>query len=188
MVITEKWLSWVIGGLRFLFYVDVDATHNFHPKLVNIKDSPPITAFVEAFNHMQNEQKNMRDNAFAKLAEGDVREAFLCISQIIATENYTLDDLYLAGQWALDSGFYVEAIELLTRTLSESELAKETWYIDSAYIARAYARILIGEFAAAQEDLTQIKDNVELSWLLNLPSVSKLSLLAQIYDAIAHKP
>lgn len=135
---------------------------------------------MEAVNYMQNEHKKMRDVAFEKLGEGNVKEAFSCISQIIATNTYTLDDLYLAGQWALDSGLYAEAIELLTRTLSESALVKETWYIDSAYIARAYARFLNGEYRSALEDLAQINDNVEISWLLNHPFVSKLSLLAQI--------
>jgi len=129
---------------------------------------------------MQNELDKIRAIAFKKLAAGNVKDAFSCISEIISTNSYTLDDLYLAGEWALDSGFYAEAIKLLTRTLSESSIVNETWYIDSAYIARAYARVLINEHALALEDLAQIKDDVELTWLVNHPPVSKLSLLAQI--------
>ena len=136
---------------------------------------------------MQNDHKKIRDVAFDKLGEGNVKEAFSYISQIIASNSYTLDDLYLAGQWALDSGLYTESIDLLTRALSESALAKETWYIDSAHIARAYAKVLIGEYKSAQEDLAQINDNVEMSWLLNHPSVSKLSLLTRIKEAIERK-
>jgi len=124
--------------------------------------------------------KKLRTDAFDKLKEGDVRSAYLCISEIISGSNYTLDDLYLAGQWALDSGYYAEAINLLTRTLSESKQANETWYVDSAHIAMAYAKVLLGEYLSALEDLAAIQDDVELSWLINLPPVSKLSLLADI--------
>jgi tetratricopeptide (TPR) repeat protein len=135
---------------------------------------------VGGLEQMQSEQDKIRIIAFEKLAEGNVKEAFSFISKIISTNSYTLDDLYLAGQWSLDSGFYEKAIELLTRSLSESTLVNETWYMGSAYIARAYARVLIGENELALEDLAQINDDVELSWLLNHPPVSKLSLLAQI--------
>lgn len=131
---------------------------------------------------MQSEQDKIRAYVYEKLAEGDVKLAFTSISKIISTDSYTLDDLHLAGELALDSGYYAEAIVLLTRTLSESALVKETWYVDSSYIARAYARILVGENELALEDLANINDNVELSWLLKHPPVNKHSLLAQIKD------
>lgn len=119
----------------------------------------------------------MRASAFEALGAGDVRAAFSHISGVLATGTYTLDDLYLAGEWALDSGLYRDAINLLTRAISASTSEGECWYIDSAYIARAYARVQIGEYDLAQNDLAQIDDNVELSWLRNHPAVSKRSLL-----------
>lgn len=128
---------------------------------------------------MQDIEK-IRATAFEKLGVGDVKAAFSCISEIISTGFYTLDDLYLAGEWALDSGYYHKAIDLLTRTLSESKFHKEFWYLESALIARAYARVLIGELKLALDDLSQVNDDVTLSWLSNHQPINKISLLTKI--------
>jgi tetratricopeptide (TPR) repeat protein len=122
----------------------------------------------------------IRKRAFEKLKQGDVNEAFNLIYEVFDTNQYTLDDIYLAGEWALDSGKYDTAIDLLTQTLSESEKLNEPWYVDSALLARAYARILTSDFDQAVDDLSKIKENVRLTWLRNHPTIDKNSILAKL--------
>lgn len=124
-----------------------------------------------------------RANAYALLSDGDVCSAFYKMSELISRGGHSVDDLYLAGEWALDAGLYQEAIDMLSRSVTESFAESDTWYIESAYLARAYARIMIGEYKMAGDDLAKIDDVIEITWLGNHPKISKETLLGMLRKA-----
>jgi tetratricopeptide (TPR) repeat protein len=127
---------------------------------------------------MPDDANAIRAAAFEALNEGKVEEAYARLSQILTTDECTLDDLYLAGEWALDAGLYQTAIDLFSRTINESESMKDSWYLDGVYLARAYARAQTGAHDLAKDDLALVPDGVELTWLRNHSALSKESVLA----------
>jgi len=124
-----------------------------------------------------------RSAAFAALKNHDVETAFRLVSDSIAKGDFELDDLYLAGQWALDCLRYADAIELLSRAITASRAQGESWYMDAAYLARAYARYQSGDFDLARADLNEIQRECEMNWLQNHDGFSKESLLQAIEGA-----
>jgi hypothetical protein len=124
-----------------------------------------------------------RSAAFAALRNHDVETAFRLVSDSIASGDFELDDLYLAGQWALDCLRYADAIEFFGRAITTSHAEGESWYMDSAHLGRAYARYRSGEFDLVRADLNEIRGECEMNWLQNHAAFSKESLLQAIDES-----
>lgn len=116
---------------------------------------------------------DLRKKANEALGNGDVNQAYLIICEVISSKNSTLDDLYLAAEWALDSKHYDECIGLYNQALSASITQNETWYLDSIYLGRAYAYALTDEKEEASNDMLKVSSETELSWLRNHPLINK---------------
>jgi tetratricopeptide (TPR) repeat protein len=120
-----------------------------------------------------------RELALTALGNGDLVTAFSLMSESLE-KNSLLDDVYLTGELALDLGLYCDAINFLTRVISQSINENEGWYIESAYIGRAYAWAKIGEFSCAREDIIKAGEDAELFWLKNHPFINKTVILSII--------
>ncbi|MFL9864051.1 hypothetical protein PQR67_07725 [Paraburkholderia fungorum] len=88
---------------------------------------------------------------------------------------------YFAGQHLLELRQFARAMPFLDRCI-EIELASgEIWYLDSAYLLRAYCAAKIGDIAQARRDVTNLDDE-PMHWVEADPIVSKASIIAMIGD------
>lgn len=126
---------------------------------------------------MDNVAQELRARAMHSVGTGDLEAALASIAELIDSGQHTLDDVYLAGEWSLDLARYRDTISYMTQVLVLSASAQDTWYSDAAYIARAFAHAQMGGHGLAKEDLSNVPDEVELSWLKCQPRISKQTIL-----------
>jgi tetratricopeptide (TPR) repeat protein len=87
---------------------------------------------------------------------------------------------FFAGQYLLELGRYRQAILHLSRCVEICESSGETWYLDSAYLMRAYCAARSGDAELARRDLTHVGDDEEMFWIAVEPVVSKASINAML--------
>ena len=137
---------------------------------------------------MTPDQKKAQDCAFDALERGDIQAAFIYISEGITADTHDLGDLYLAGELALDLGLYQEAIGFMNRVIEISNSEKDFWYLEEAYVVRAYAWLKMGRHDLTQDDLTHIDDDAQVFWLKNHPVIDKKTLLSFMATAFNLTP
>jgi tetratricopeptide (TPR) repeat protein len=88
---------------------------------------------------------------------------------------------YFAGQHLLELRQFARAMPFLDRCIEIERASGETWYLDSAYLLRAYCAAKIGNVAQARRDVANLDDE-PMHWVEADPIVSKASINAMIGD------
>lgn len=98
-----------------------------------------------------------------------------------AAQHDSVDSVhFFAGQYLLELSRYREAIQHLTRCVDICKSSGENWYLDSAYLLRAYCAARSGNAEQARRDLTHVADDEEMFWVAVEPVVSKASISAML--------
>lgn len=83
---------------------------------------------------------------------------------------------FFAGQYFLELGQHARAVEHLSRCVDLCQRSGEGWYLESAYLLRAYAAARSGQAELARSDLSHIEDDDPMSWVQAEPVVSRSSI------------
>ncbi|MDQ0568339.1 tetratricopeptide (TPR) repeat protein [Variovorax paradoxus] len=98
-----------------------------------------------------------------------------------AVHNDGIDSVhFFAGQYMLELGLHQQAIQHLTRCVEICESSHEHWYLDSAYLLRAYCAAHVGNRELARRDLAHLGDDADMSWLAVDPPVSKAAVSSML--------
>jgi tetratricopeptide (TPR) repeat protein len=98
-----------------------------------------------------------------------------------AEEYDTVDSVqHFAGQYLLEFGDFVGAIPYLSRCIELAEASGEVWYLDSAYLFRAYCAARIGNLELARQDLANVDDDDAMHWITAIPAVSRGNIYSMI--------
>ena len=87
---------------------------------------------------------------------------------------------FFAGQYLLELGRHQKALQHLTRCVEICESSNEHWYLDSAYLLRAYCAAHVGNKELARRDLAHVGDHADMPWLAVDPPVSKAAINAML--------
>lgn len=87
---------------------------------------------------------------------------------------------YFAGEALLEAGEFALADRYLSRCVEIAESSGDDYYLDSAYLLRAYCAARTGRFALALQYLAHVDDDAAMNWLDADPRVSKWSIEVMI--------
>jgi hypothetical protein len=85
--------------------------------------------------------------------------------------------MILAGELAFGAGLFQEAADVLTDAICEEERRQKTYYRSGALAMRAYAFVELGDGPSAMADIDQLDDDLEMTWIANVPMLSRNYLL-----------
>lgn len=95
---------------------------------------------------------------------------------------------YLAGEYALELQNIHKALDYLSKAIAVSIKRADTYYLSSCYLLRAYILIGSGDLESARQDLEAIEsDDVAISWIPNVPLISKKDMMESITSQLAKK-
>lgn len=119
---------------------------------------------------------------------GQIADAARLLSQTAARHDEVDSVHFFAGQYFLELGQHARAVDHLSRCIDLCERSGEGWYLDSAYLLRAYAAAKSGQTELARSDLSHIEDDDPMSWVEAEPVVSRSSIETLLGDAAARLP
>ena len=90
---------------------------------------------------------------------------------------------FFAGQYSLENQDYSSAIVHLTLCIDSCLKTGDQWYLDSAYLLRAYGAAKVGNEGLAENDLKFIGNNHAMGWVEATPCVSEANVLAMLRGA-----
>ena len=87
---------------------------------------------------------------------------------------------YFAGEYLLELGQHAKAISFFSNCITIGVESEAHWFMDSAHLLRAYCAAKTGDWSLAVQDLADVPDDEEMSWLSVEPAISKSSVLTMI--------
>lgn len=136
---------------------------------------------IEQIDNLEVDSSNiLRLKSYAQLGVGDVDGSFATLQDVVASDDCLVDDIFAAGERAIELCRYADAEAYLTDVLEKQREAKDEYYTQTCLLMRAYARIRMRKFALAKEDIDGIEEETEVDWLTSAGLITKRSLLNSI--------
>ena len=107
---------------------------------------------------------------------GQIADAAQLLSQTAARHDDVDSVHFFAGQYFLEAGQNARAVQHLSRCIDLCERSGQGWYLESAYLLRAYSAAKSGQTEMALGDLSKIEDDEPMSWVEAAPPVSRSSI------------
>lgn len=123
----------------------------------------------------------MRQKSLAEYGLGCLDDAYKSIQSVVTSGEAQIADFQMAAEYALQLRKFKAAVEYLSRTILLSQQGGDAYYLSTCYLERAYAFLELGEKEKALLDLEKLVDDDDaVTWLANIPPLTKQSLLARI--------
>jgi tetratricopeptide (TPR) repeat protein len=127
--------------------------------------------------------KVLRLKSYAQLGSGDIQGSFATLQNLAEQHDCLIDDIFAAGERALELAKYDFAENYLSRVLRHVAESEDIYYMQTCLAERAFARICLGKISLAKEDANAVDIDTQIDWLADTVLITKQSLLASIEKA-----
>lgn len=165
---------------------DIDSTLDHLWQLIEADREDEALSTIEQLDPAVRERTDiMRLKSIAHVfVDGGISESYAILRELATRSDNSIEDLYWAGQRAVEFCDYKDAEIFLTLAIDRSKNESDSYYLDCALLLRAYVRCHLRKVLEAKEDLNEItEDDLEIFWSKKLGHISRKNLVHQLSGA-----